>query len=121
MDKVLKRVVALAKKTGDTVIVIDPKTQEPYVLMGLDKYEALKNAPKREIKADTTTQEELDQEVEVWKTAASGLISPKVEAILVEESEPEEGVKAEIVEETNKSLESEPEESGKKFHFEEVE
>lgn len=121
MDKVLKRVCELAKKTGDIVIVVDPGTQEPYVLMGLDKYEALQKPVPSLSRPDTTTQEELEQEVEVWKMAASELVSRKVEPIRVEESEPEEGVKAEIVEETNKSLESEPEESGKKFHFEEVE
>jgi hypothetical protein len=121
MDKVLKRVFRLAKKTGDVVIVVDEVTQEPYVVMGLDKYEMLRKPAESSHKPDTTTQAELDQEVEVWKMAASEVVSPKVEPIAVQESEVEEGIKAEIVEETNKSAESEPEDAGKKYYFEEVE
>lgn len=42
MDK-LQRILDLANKTGDNVIVFDPKNSEPYVVLSLEKYERLAN------------------------------------------------------------------------------
>jgi hypothetical protein len=38
----LKRLMKLARKTGDVLIVTDPDGQEPIVLMNIDRYETLR-------------------------------------------------------------------------------
>ncbi len=38
----LKRLMNLARKTGDVLIVTDPDGQEPIVLMNIDRYETLR-------------------------------------------------------------------------------
>jgi hypothetical protein len=40
MDK-LQRILNLANKTGDNVIVFDPQSGEPYVVVSFEKYETL--------------------------------------------------------------------------------
>lgn len=41
MNDSFKRILALARRTGDRLIVTDPEGQEAFVLLGLDQYEAL--------------------------------------------------------------------------------
>lgn len=41
MDSGLKKIIALIKKTGDRLIVLETDNPEPYVVMGLDDYEKL--------------------------------------------------------------------------------
>jgi len=41
MDQQLRRLLALAKRTGDRLIITDPDGLQAYVLMGLDQYESL--------------------------------------------------------------------------------
>ena len=41
MDQQLRRLLALAKRTGDRLIITDPDGLQTYVLMGLDQYESL--------------------------------------------------------------------------------
>lgn len=38
----LKRLMNLARKTGDVLIITDPDGQEPIVLMNIDRYETLR-------------------------------------------------------------------------------
>lgn len=40
-SKLLSHLLQLAARTGDRLIVVDPTTQQPFVLMGLPQYEAL--------------------------------------------------------------------------------
>ena len=40
-DEQLLRLIRLARKTGDTLIVTDPSGAEPIVVMGVSRYEAL--------------------------------------------------------------------------------
>lgn len=49
MENHLKRVMALIRKTGDTMIVVDKDGQESFVVMDLDQYERLLNTPSIEI------------------------------------------------------------------------
>ena len=44
-DATMKRLLTLAEKTGDKVIVTDPAGEQPYVLMTLDQYERLIGQP----------------------------------------------------------------------------
>jgi hypothetical protein len=39
--QLLNHLLQLAAKTGDRLIVVDPATQRPFVLMGIAQYEAL--------------------------------------------------------------------------------
>lgn len=41
MENHLKRVLALVRKTGDTMIVVDKEGEESFVVMDLDQYEIL--------------------------------------------------------------------------------
>jgi hypothetical protein len=41
MNKQLRRLLDLARRTGDRIIVTDPEGEETFVLMGLDQYESL--------------------------------------------------------------------------------
>lgn len=41
MNKQFKRILDLAQKTGDRVIVTDPNGDSPFILMALDQYENL--------------------------------------------------------------------------------
>src|SRR3989338_5379463 len=43
MKDQLKRILNLVRKTGDTMIVTDPDGEDVYVVMGLDRYEDLRN------------------------------------------------------------------------------
>lgn len=49
MENHLKRVLALVRKTGDTMIVVDKEGRESFVVMDLDQYERLLNTPSIEI------------------------------------------------------------------------
>jgi hypothetical protein len=51
MSKQLQRVLGLARRTGDRVVVFDPESDNSYVVIGLDEYEALV-ASKRQITPD---------------------------------------------------------------------
>ncbi len=50
----LNHLLQLAAKTGDRLIVVDPNSQQPFVLMGLSQYEQLlgSNADERGWRAD---------------------------------------------------------------------
>ncbi len=41
MNKQLRRLLDLARRTGDRIIVTDPEGEDVFVLMGLDQYESL--------------------------------------------------------------------------------
>ncbi len=41
MNTVFRRILALARRTGDRIIVTDPEGEEVFVLMGLDQYESI--------------------------------------------------------------------------------
>lgn len=42
-DASLKRLMRLARQTGDVLIITDPEGQEPIVLMSVDRYEVLRS------------------------------------------------------------------------------
>ena len=44
MNDSFKRLMALARRTGDRLIVTDPEGAEAFVLMGIDEYEGLLDA-----------------------------------------------------------------------------
>mgnify|MGYP001569094850 FL=1 len=44
--EILAKIMGIIAKTGDRVIVIDPKTGTPFALMNLDQYEKLVLPPK---------------------------------------------------------------------------
>jgi hypothetical protein len=41
MNNHFERILALVKKTGDTMIVVDKHEEKTYVVMGLDRYESM--------------------------------------------------------------------------------
>ncbi|MFH1098328.1 MAG: hypothetical protein V1723_00140 [Candidatus Uhrbacteria bacterium] len=45
--RLIQQLLALAAKTGDRLIVVDPVTRQPFVLMGLPQYEALVDRPEK--------------------------------------------------------------------------
>ncbi len=48
MHDAIKRLLDLARRTGDRLIVTDPEGREPYVLLSLDQYEELLGGPLEE-------------------------------------------------------------------------
>ncbi|OGL67201.1 hypothetical protein A2856_04035 [Candidatus Uhrbacteria bacterium RIFCSPHIGHO2_01_FULL_63_20] len=44
--KNLRRLLELAKRTGDRLIITDPEGEESFVVMGLDQYEGLLGGPR---------------------------------------------------------------------------
>lgn len=48
MNDAFKRILALARRTGDRLIVTDPDGQEAFALLSLDQYEELLAGPKDE-------------------------------------------------------------------------
>lgn len=48
MNDAFKRILALARRTGDRLIVTDPDGQEAFALLSLDQYEELLGGPKDE-------------------------------------------------------------------------
>lgn len=119
MQQAMKKIFKLIEKTGEKVIFIDPETGNPYVCMDFTAYEALLDQPKP-VENRGNIQEKLEEDVQLWKTTAAELLGTKVEEVEMQEIEAEEGVEAQIVEEKPKNQETEPEEAGKKFVFEEV-
>jgi len=47
MNDVFNRVLQLALRTGDKVIVVDPNQAKPYVMMDIDDYEKLLARPEK--------------------------------------------------------------------------
>lgn len=48
MDDTFKRILALARRTGDRLIVTDPEGKEAFAILSLDQYEELLGGPKDE-------------------------------------------------------------------------
>lgn len=48
MDDTFKRILALARRTGDRLIVTDPDGKEAFAILSLDQYEELLGGPKDE-------------------------------------------------------------------------
>lgn len=48
MDDIFKRILALARRTGDRLIVTDPDGKDAFALLSLDQYEELLGGPKDE-------------------------------------------------------------------------
>ncbi len=48
MNDAFKRILALARRTGDRMIVTDPDGREAFALLSLDQYEELLGGPKDE-------------------------------------------------------------------------
>ncbi len=70
MSNQLQRVINLAKKTGDRVIVFDSVNPEnTYVVMGLDEYEKILIG-KNEVRGLTEEQllDKINRDIAIWKT-----------------------------------------------------
>lgn len=70
MDKQLRRILNLVRKTGDRMVVTDPEGDDVYVVMGLDQYEALIEAPRASVAAPKENWDE-----GWWNAPAGGLPS----------------------------------------------
>ncbi|MFH0840706.1 MAG: hypothetical protein V1865_01845 [bacterium] len=58
----------MANKTGDNVIVFDPKNGEPYVIVSLKKYEMLaKKSPGTEYLTEQTLTDKINPDMANWE------------------------------------------------------
>ncbi|MDO8599449.1 MAG: hypothetical protein Q7S02_05040 [bacterium] len=55
--QLLSHLLQLAARTGDRLIVVDPASPQPFVLMGIAQYEALVGGSSHVIPAGTTVQD----------------------------------------------------------------
>lgn len=78
MDSVFDRVIKLALRTGDKVIVVDPSQSKPYVMMDFDDYERLISRSGRRSGnlADNIVESELQKEQ--MRAASSGVVEKPV-------------------------------------------
>lgn len=67
LDRNLKRLMDLAKRTGDRLIVTDPEGQEPFVLMDLTAYEVLLDLQTLQAH-EHADEEDLEDEDDDWFT-----------------------------------------------------
>ena len=115
MHSQFQRLFRLIKKTGDNIVLFDPESKDPYILMNLDAYEELlesySNPPMGE--------KILHSNTDSTKFAAKPQIK-KVPQIDADESEVLPGIDTEVVDLGAEEKESEPEQ-GEKYYFEEVE
>lgn len=80
--EILAKIMGIIAKTGEKVIVIDPKTEQPFVVLGLDQYEGILSqglgAPKGASVRDLTRGSDpgiIDPDLAIWresKDAAQG-------------------------------------------------
>ena len=110
MNNSLKKIIELAKKTGDKVIVTDSDGSNPYVVMNLDDYEKLLSEDKSEPElTDTDLLNKINQDVSDWKTRQQDMV--KEENV----QEPEFSVEPETTE-VSKDIDED-----ERFYFEPVE
>jgi len=69
MDKQLRRILELIRKTGDRMVVTDTNGDDVYVVMGLEQYESL---------VDSSFQDDEDDLCEDWWNDQTGLDKPNV-------------------------------------------
>ena len=90
MNRQLKRILDLVRRTGDRMVVTDPDGEEAYVIMGLEQYEEILEAVEHHHHAHALDEEEDDEAwVPEWKPEDYGdLVATEPEA----ESRPSERV-----------------------------
>jgi len=115
MDMQLERLMKLIKKTGDKLVVLDPKSDEPYVLMGVEAYENLVG-----VSDDRPVGDQMASIGDILREQAQvdGYIAPEKKSD--SESEIVPGVHTEIVEMPNKEKEENPQ-SKQNYYFEDLE
>lgn len=115
MDMQLERLMKLVKKTGDRLIVLDPKSGDPFVLMGVDAYEKL---------IGMSTELPLGQKMssigEILREQTLGAGYEFEEKKFEEESEILPGLQTELVE-IDKSEKEENKQNNQNYFFEEIE
>ncbi|MFH1430564.1 MAG: hypothetical protein ABIG71_03525 [Candidatus Uhrbacteria bacterium] len=80
MDQaLLNRLLDLVAKTGDRVVVVDPLTRRPFVLMGLEQYEALQRPIADERMAPFTQsvvdEHRVDSDIDIWRASQEAALS----------------------------------------------
>jgi hypothetical protein len=63
----LNRLIGLAKRTGDRLVVHDSFTQESVVIMSVDEYEKLLPSSEREGGEDDDIQRQIDRDMALWR------------------------------------------------------
>jgi hypothetical protein len=120
MESQFKRLLSLAKKTGDSLIIMDEKNGESYVLLSLEKYESLLDPKPAFIEpAPSLVQAQPESIAEVAHTqgreeeAVEGEGTKVVSLSKTQESEPDEAEKyyfEELGQESESETESDPKE-----------
>lgn len=103
MQSQFKRLISLAKKTGDSFVILDESEGKSYILLPLEKYEHLVQEASSKAPVIQSAPQEAETEIQLS---------------VIGESEATDGQEAKIVD-MSKSLESEPEQ-GEKYYFEEI-
>ncbi len=70
MSKQLEKIIELARKTGDRIIVFDPrKENKPYVVMPLDEYEKI-IIGKNDVRGLTEDEllDKINRDIAIWKS-----------------------------------------------------
>lgn len=75
----LNHLLDLAAKTGDRLIVVDPNSRQPFVLMGLAQYEALVGPSLASVSAPAVdlVVQRANTELAAWR-AAEGVPTPAI-------------------------------------------
>jgi len=115
MHSHFERLFRLMKKTGDNIILFDPESKDPYILMNLDAYEELLESYAN----PQDGQKALHSNDAQDKKSAKSIVK-NVHQAEANESEVLPGIDTEVVDLGNEKNESEPEQ-GEKYYFEEVE
>ncbi len=115
MHSQFQRLFHLIKKTGDNIILLDPDSNDPYILMNLNAYEELLESYSNTNAGERVLQSNQDSIRPVRRPQIK-----KVSQTDVDESEVLPGIDTEVVDLSVEEKESEPEQ-GEKYYFEEVE
>ena len=93
MNNQLKRIIELAKKTGDRLIITDSEGQNAFVVMNLDEYEGMIDKPAFIESTETIPEsvQEANSDVSAWKSSAEEVeeVKPEGNQTNFYEQEPE--------------------------------